>query len=157
MTTPSESEMTLVQKLEALLGEIERQAFLIPAPNPFTPVIVQAVIECRVAIVKAHEADVVNIIMRELDKQSFPDKFGESQLIRLGIVEDIFRQHMVECANNQAPDGEVPIFPTRQPGSAIEKCPHGWPVQMACTACIGHEPSWEQPGSDGVKGAKDGE
>ncbi len=22
----------------------------------------------------------------------------------------------------------------------VDKCPHGWPIQMACTACSGHPP-----------------
>lgn len=40
----------MTEKVLSLLDEIERQAFLIPPPNPFTPIIVQGVIEARQAI-----------------------------------------------------------------------------------------------------------
>lgn len=45
------------QVLEAILNEIERQAFLIPAPNPFTPMIVRGVIECRLTAQRLVEGE----------------------------------------------------------------------------------------------------
>ena len=65
------------QVLEAILNEIERQAFLIPAPNPFTPMIVRGVIECRLTAQRLVEGESKPFHLEDNDVEWVVNDIGE--------------------------------------------------------------------------------